>query len=77
LPGQYGIELMIEAIKILFGNSFFKSAELYPRGSYEDNYQAEEEKNSLIQRKIGVFGNRIGSVYQEYNDEVYEITKHF
>jgi len=49
---------------------------LYPGDPCKKKNKADKKKKGFNGGKICIFRRLIGAVYEKYNDEIYEITKH-
>ena len=67
---------MTELSKSSLQKPFFYPVKLYPGDSCESNNQSDKQNKGFYWGKIGIFWRLIGAVYEQYNDEVYEIAKH-
>jgi hypothetical protein len=54
----------------------FKPVKLYPGDPCENNNKENKKKKGFNSSKICIFRRLVGAVYEKYDDEVYEITKH-
>jgi len=62
--------------KPFFKNPLFNSVKLYPGEQGENDNQTDKEKKGFRSCKIGLFRRLIGTVYEKYQNEVYEVAKH-
>jgi hypothetical protein len=62
--------------KPFFKNPLFNSVKLNPGEQDKNDNQTDKEKKSFRSCEIGLFRRLIGTVYEKYQNEVYEVSKH-
>ena len=67
---------MTELSEFSLRKPLFYPVKLYPGDPCESNNQSDKQNKGFYWGKIGIFRRLIGAVYEQYNDEVYEIAKH-
>jgi hypothetical protein len=71
-----GVELMVDTHILTLCNPFFDPLKLKAGQKRKEDNQTEKKRKRIKRREKGLIGGLIGKINEEYEDEIYEISKH-
>jgi hypothetical protein len=71
-----GVELMVDAQILTFGNSILDPLKLKAGQKRKKENQTEKKCNRFKNREKGVFGGLIGEINEKYEYKINEISEH-